>query len=114
MRPRSILRACGAGAQGSCDQLPEYGYSPRGRPAAVTRPAAHAASLPSAGGRETGCRANLAHGLLDHAQHLLRLGDAQAAETAITQARDIAARLRCQPLLGRAAAITSAEPRALA
>jgi len=64
--------------------------------------------------RERSTPYHLAHGLLDHAQHLLRLGDAEAAEAAITQARDIAARLRCQPLLDRAAAITSAEPRVLA
>jgi tetratricopeptide (TPR) repeat protein len=45
---------------------------------------------------------HLAHGLLDDAQHLDQLGDHEAAETAITEARDIAERLRCQPLLDRA------------
>ena len=49
--PPFCFPAGGAGAQTRCDQLPEYGYPSRGRPAAVTRPAAHAASLPSAGGR---------------------------------------------------------------
>jgi hypothetical protein len=55
---------------------------------------------------------HLAHGLLDHAQHLIRLGDTGAAELAIDEARDIADRLRCQPLLDRAAALTPAKPRA--
>jgi len=59
--------------------------------------------------REHGTPYHLAHGLLDHAQHLSRLGDTEAAETAITEARGIATRLRCQPLLDRAGAI-SAEP----
>jgi len=62
-----------------------------------------------AGVREHGTPYHLAHGLLDHAQHLSRLGDTEAAETAITEARGIATRLRCQPLLDRAGAI-SAEP----
>src|SRR5215467_14442649 len=42
---------------------------------------------------------HLAHGLLDHAQHLLRTGDAEATNSAAT---GIAQRLRCQPLLDRA------------
>ena len=54
---------------------------------------------------------HLAHGLLDHAEHLIRLGDAEAAEKAISEARDIAGRLRCQPLLDRAADLIPAEPR---
>jgi uncharacterized protein HemY len=37
--------------------------------------------------------------LLDHAEHLTRLGDHATAETAISEAYDIAQRLRCQPLL---------------
>ncbi len=52
---------------------------------------------------------HLAHGLLDHAEYLTRLHDPEAAEAAIAEARDIAGRLRCQPLLDRAAAQTSAE-----
>jgi class 3 adenylate cyclase/tetratricopeptide (TPR) repeat protein len=48
---------------------------------------------------------HLAHGLLDHAQHLARLPDAEAA---IGEARNIAGSLRCQPLLDRAATITPA------
>jgi class 3 adenylate cyclase/tetratricopeptide (TPR) repeat protein len=47
--------------------------------------------------RERSTPYHLAHGLLDYAQHL----DSQAAEAAITEARDIAGRLRCQPLLDR-------------
>jgi class 3 adenylate cyclase/tetratricopeptide (TPR) repeat protein len=54
---------------------------------------------------------HLAHGLLDHAQHLTHLHDPDAAAAAIGEARDIAHRLRCQPLLDRAADATRAEPR---
>jgi hypothetical protein len=53
---------------------------------------------------------HLAHGLLDHAQHLLRRGDGAAAAAAIEEARGIAERLRCQPLLDRAADLTPEEP----
>jgi hypothetical protein len=49
---------------------------------------------------------HLAHGLLDHAQYLARTGDAEAAAAAMGEARDIAARLSCQPLLDRAEALT--------
>ncbi len=49
---------------------------------------------------------HLAHGLLDHAEYLLRAGGAEAATAAVEEARDIACRLRCQPLLDRAAALT--------
>jgi class 3 adenylate cyclase/tetratricopeptide (TPR) repeat protein len=53
--------------------------------------------------RERGTPYHLAHGLLDHAQYLLGQGDAGAAAPAIEEARDIGDRLRCQPLLDRAA-----------
>jgi hypothetical protein len=53
---------------------------------------------------------HLAHGLLDHAQHLRLLGDAGGAGAAVSEARDIGHRLGCQPLLDRAAALTAAEP----
>jgi hypothetical protein len=46
------------------------------------------------------------HGLLDHAEYLLVTGNAEAAAAAIAEARDLAGRLRCQPLLDRAAALT--------
>jgi class 3 adenylate cyclase len=49
---------------------------------------------------------HLAHGLLDHAGYLTRLGDAEAAAAAIGEAVGIAQRLGCQPLLDRAATIT--------
>jgi class 3 adenylate cyclase len=54
---------------------------------------------------------HLAHGLLDYAEHLLRRDDNEAAEAAIAESRDIAGRLRCQPLLDRAADLLPAEPR---
>ena len=59
--------------------------------------------------RELSTPYHLAHGLLDHAQFLTRLHDAQAAEAAIGEARDIARNLRCQPLLDRAVHITAAK-----
>jgi len=54
---------------------------------------------------------HLAHGLLDHAEYLLRTGDDEAAAAAIDEARDIAQRLRCQPVLDRVESMTSTEPR---
>jgi class 3 adenylate cyclase/predicted ATPase len=57
---------------------------------------------------------HLAHGLLDYADYLTRLGDTEAAEAATSEARDIAGRLRCQPLLDRAANLTLARPPAQA
>ena len=56
--------------------------------------------------REMSTPYHLAHGLLDCA----RRGDADATEAAIGEARDIAARLRCQPLLDRAADLMPARP----
>ena len=61
-----------------------------------------------AGVREHGTPYHLAHGLLDQAQHLSRRGDADAAAAAAGEARDIAQRLRCQPLLDRAEVISTA------
>jgi class 3 adenylate cyclase/predicted ATPase len=63
--------------------------------------------------REQSTPYHLAHGLLDHAEYLLRSGDAQAAAAAIAEARDLARRLRCQPLLDRAAALAPAGSPAL-
>jgi len=56
--------------------------------------------------RELSTPYHLAHGLLDHAAYLIRLGDAKAAAAAVGEARDIAGTLRCQPLLDRAATMT--------
>ncbi|MGA8454089.1 MAG: hypothetical protein WB800_01690, partial [Streptosporangiaceae bacterium] len=56
--------------------------------------------------RAHGSPYHLAHALLDHAQCLLGDGDTGAAEAAIGEARAIATRLRCQPLLDRAEATT--------
>jgi hypothetical protein len=62
--------------------------------------------------RELSTPYHLAHGLLDQAQHLLSLPDPDpdpdAAAQAVDEARTIATRLRCQPLLDRAADLTSA------
>jgi len=69
--------------------------------------AAFAAAISSL--RELSTPYHLAHGLLDHADHLTRLGAADAAAVAIDEARDIAANLRCQPLLDQAAKITPAK-----
>jgi tetratricopeptide (TPR) repeat protein len=59
--------------------------------------------------RELSTPYHLAHGLLDSAAYLTRLGDAPAAADAIEEARDIARRLRCRPLLDRADAIEHAQ-----
>jgi methyl coenzyme M reductase subunit C-like uncharacterized protein (methanogenesis marker protein 7) len=53
--------------------------------------------------REQSTPYHLAHGLLDHAEYLTRHGDADTAALAIEEARGIGHRLRCQPLLDRAA-----------
>ena len=61
--------------------------------------------------RELSTPYHLAHGLFDYAQYLMRQGDTEAASAAIEEARGIAGRLRCQPLLDRAAGLTPTEPR---
>jgi hypothetical protein len=52
--------------------------------------------------RDHGTPYHVAHGLLDHAELLTKAGDSAAAAHAIDEARGIAAKLRCQPLLDRA------------
>jgi class 3 adenylate cyclase/predicted ATPase len=76
-----------------------------GDPAAAAGFAAAITSL-----REQSTPYHLGHGLLDHAEHLTRLHDAEAAAAAISEARAIAGRLRCQPLLDRAADLTRTRP----
>jgi class 3 adenylate cyclase len=71
--------------------------------------AAFAAAI--AGLRQQSTPYHLAHGLLDHAEHLLGTGDNEAAEAALGEARAIAERLRCQPLLDRAETIQPARAR---
>jgi len=82
----------------------------RARLAAADDPQVAAEAFADAVGslRELSTPYHLAHGLLDHAQFLTRLHDAQATEAAIGEARDIARNLRCRPLLDRAARLTSA------
>jgi tetratricopeptide (TPR) repeat protein len=58
--------------------------------------------------RELSTPYHLAHGLLDHAAVLSRRGEPEAAAAAVAEATAIAARLRCQPLLDRAAQVTAA------
>ncbi|HJY60848.1 MAG TPA: hypothetical protein VJ418_31090, partial [Streptosporangiaceae bacterium] len=60
---------------------------------------------------ERGTPYHLAHGLLDYAEYLTREGDPDAAAQTVAEARDIARRLRCQPLLDRADALDSAPSR---
>jgi class 3 adenylate cyclase/tetratricopeptide (TPR) repeat protein len=73
-------------------------------------PAAAASFTPAISGlREASTPYHLAHGLLDHAGHLTRLHDTEAAQVLIAEAGDIARSLRCQPLLDRAAEITPAK-----
>jgi len=63
--------------------------------------------------REQSTPYHLAHGLLDYAADLIGLRDTEAAAAAIEEAKDIARRLRCQPLLDRAADMTPAELRVM-
>ena len=92
----------------------------RARLADGTADEATAAALRAAisGLRELSTPYHLAHGLLDQAQYLSGRADAdgntEAAEQAIAEARGIAERLNCQPLLDRAAAIAPARPRSRA
>jgi class 3 adenylate cyclase len=68
--------------------------------------------------REQSTPYHLAHGLLDHAAHLLRTDEdedeAAAAAAAIGEAAGIGERLRCQPLLDRAESIQPARSRTAA
>jgi len=57
---------------------------------------------------------HLAHGVLDHAAYLLRVGHDQAAGAAVGEAAGIAERLRCPPLLDRAESIQPGRPRTAA
>ena len=66
--------------------------------------------------REMSTPYHLAHGLLDYAQYLTAAGAARdagaaaLAASAAAEARDIAGRLRCQPLLDRSDALTPRDP----
>ena len=71
--------------------------------------AAFAAAI--SGLREMSIPYHLAHGLLDYAEYLVGQGDAEAAGQATAEARGIAERLGCQPLLDRAGAITAVPSR---
>jgi predicted amidophosphoribosyltransferase len=64
--------------------------------------------------REQSTAYHLAHGLLDHAAHLLRMDKDEAAAVALGQAVGIAERLRCRPLLDRAETIQPARSRTVA
>jgi len=88
----------------------------RARLAAVDGGPDAGAAFPAAiaGLRQHSTPYHLAHGLLDHAEHLTRLGDTEAAEAAIDEARGIATRLSCQPLLNRVDTIQPATPRTAA
>ena len=66
-------------------------------------PASFAAAI--TGLRDRGTPYHLAHGLLDYAEYLIRLGDADSAALAIAEARDLGQQLHCPPLLERADAI---------
>ena len=53
---------------------------------------------------------HLAHGLLDYAEYLIRIGDDDSVAQAVAEARDIGHRLSCPPLLERADAIERTRP----
>jgi class 3 adenylate cyclase/tetratricopeptide (TPR) repeat protein len=60
--------------------------------------------------RELSTPYHLAHGLLDHADYFTRLDDGESAAMALSEARDIAERLCCGPLLDRVADLIPARP----
>ena len=64
-----------------------------------------------AGLRQHSTPYHLAHGLLDNAEYLSHLDGGEAAAAIISEARDIAGCLRCQPLLDRAVDLLPAQPR---
>jgi class 3 adenylate cyclase/tetratricopeptide (TPR) repeat protein len=75
-------------------------------------PAGGAAFAAAIGGlRKLSTPYHLARGLLDHADYLTRLGDAETAAAALGEARDIADNLRCQPLQDQAATIAPEKSR---
>jgi len=75
-------------------------------------PGGEAAFAAAIGGlRELSTPYHLAHGLLDYAQYLMRTGGAEAAPAAVEEARGIAGRLGCQPLLDRAEDLDRVRPR---
>jgi class 3 adenylate cyclase/predicted ATPase len=78
-------------------------------PAADAPAVAAAFTAAIAGLREHGTPYHLAHGLLDQAKYHLQHGDGRGATQAIDEARAIARRLRCQPLLDRADAVMHAQ-----
>ena len=59
--------------------------------------------------RELSTPYHLAHGLLDYAAVLSRRGETEAAAAALDEATAVAAQLRCQPLLDRAAELKPGE-----
>ncbi len=71
--------------------------------------AAGAFTAAIAGLRDRGTPYHLAHGLLDHAEYLARQGDTDPATAAVDEARRIARRLGCRPLLDRADTLEPAE-----
>jgi class 3 adenylate cyclase/tetratricopeptide (TPR) repeat protein len=73
-------------------------------------PAAAASFAAAVGGlRELSTPYHLACGLLDYAEYLMLTCDAEGATAAIKEARAIASRLRCRPLLDRASGIAPAK-----
>ena len=75
-----------------------------------TEAAAAAFAAAIRGLRDHGTPYHLAHGLLDHASYLAGAGDAAAASQATAEARDLAEKLRCQPLLDRIDDVTHQMP----
>ena len=86
----------------------------RARLAAADQVAGPAFAAAVAGLRQHSTPYHLAHGLLDHAAHRAARGDTEAATAATGEARSIAQRLGCQPLMDRAETIQLARPRTAA
>jgi class 3 adenylate cyclase/predicted ATPase len=99
---RDLARARLTAADGAAPAADGTAGAAAGPTAGAAAGAAPAFAAAIAGLRERSTPYHLAHGLLDHAQYLLGYGDADAAALAVQEARDIADRLRCQPLFDRA------------
>jgi class 3 adenylate cyclase/predicted ATPase len=90
----------------------EHGLARARRAASDGEPASATAFTAAISGlRELSTPYHLAHGLLDHAEYLSRLGDADAAALAVDEARGIGRQLGCPPLIERADVIEHVKPR---
>lgn len=105
----SLAEAFAAAARGRREDALSNASDTRARLTGHDDPAAGEAFVAAVSGLRTlSTPYHLAQGPLNHARQLRRGGDHAAAAAAIGEARDIASRMRCQPLLDRITALTPA------